>query len=210
VSTSPWPDWKGRDVAIIASGPSVKKADVELLKGRLTVFAIKKNVELAPFAEAVYGCDYAWWASVNGLPDFSGAKFAYADRACDRYGLRKIKIPEPLSDSILTEEVGVVGAGGNSGFQALNLAVQFGARRVLLLGFDCQDRSGVHWYGRNMAQGMGNPSEGNFRRWRAAFLTAAPTLTGLGVEVINASPISDVKAFPRWSVADTLKQWGLT
>lgn len=205
-----WPDWKGQAVAIVASGPSTKKADVELLKGRLAVLAIKKNVELAPWADAVYGCDYPWWRSVRGLPDFKGLKLAYDPRACTEFGCRKVEIPNhSKSDALLFDEIGSVGGGGNSGFQALNLAVQCGATRILLLGFDCQDRSGPHWYGRNGWTQSNNPSESNFRRWRAAFNGCAPVLKERGVEVVNASSLTELKCFPRWGVADALKEWGL-
>lgn len=193
----------------MASGPSTNKADVDLLRGLLPVLAIKKNVELAPWAEVVYGCDYPWWKSVRGLPDFRGLKLSYDPRGHAADGVRKVDI-SLKDDRILMDRVGLVGAGGNSGFHALNLAVQFGAKRVLLIGFDCQDRSGVHWYGRNGWTGGNNPSESNFRRWRAALAAAAKDLESHGVEVVNASPITDLKCFPRWSVADTLKQWGLS
>jgi len=202
-----WPDWTGKPVAIIASGPSVKPADVALLKGRITTFAIKKNIELAPWAEAVYGCDFPWWRSVQGLPNYRGLKLCYDGKAA-QYGCRKVDI-EVKEDRMLFDRVGLIGCGGNSGFQAMNLAAQFGADRILLLGFDCQDRSGVHWYGRNTAQGMGNPTGSNFRRWIPAFAIAAKILAERGIEVINASPISDVKAFPKISVAETLEKWGL-
>lgn len=107
---------------------------------------------------------------------------------------------EKHRDEILLDEVGLVGSGGNSGFQALNLAVQFGAKRIILFGFDMNDRSGVHWYGRNAWPLANNPNHDNFRRWIAAFEGAAPVLEALGVEVINASPNSAIKAFPRRSI----------
>ena len=202
-----WPDWTGRTVAILASGPSTKKAGVELLKGRVTTFAIKRNIELTPWAEAVYGCDYPWWKSVRGLPDYKGWKFAYADRACDQFGCKKVQIRDVKADRLLFDEVGSVGAGGNSGFQAFNLALQFGAARILLVGFDY---AGEHWYGRNTWQGSGNPSESNFRRWRVTLDNAAPALRERGVEVVNASPNSTVKAYPKQTIAHALDAWGLT
>lgn len=207
-----WPDWTGAAVAIVASGPSVKKDEVRLLEGRAETFAIKRNIEIAPWASAVYGCDYPWWRSVLGLPHYRGLKLAYADRACAQYGCRKVDIPEirpVLGDRLRFETTGVVGAGGNSGFQALNLAAQFGAARILLIGFDCQDRGGKHWYGRNDAYQMSNPDHSTFRRWVPAFATAAGQLTERGVEVVNASPVSDIKAFPVDGVAATLERWGL-
>lgn len=69
------------------------------------------------------------------------------------------------------------------------------------------DRSGVHWYGRNGWQGANNPSETNFRRWMQAFDAAGPVLESLGVEVINASPQTAMKSFPRRSFDDALKGW---
>jgi hypothetical protein len=204
-----WPDWTGETVAIVASGPSAKQANPAQLEGRAKVIAIKKSVELVPFADAVYGCDFPWWKSVNGLPAFKGLRLAYHPRACDQYGCAKVEIPKPISDELLFEKTGVVGGGGNSGFQALNLAAQFGASRIILVGIDCQDRSGVHWYGRNGWNGGSNPGENNFRRWRSAFTTAAKQLSDRGVEVVNASPITEVKAFPKRSIAETLEAWGL-
>lgn len=195
-------------MAIIASGPSAKAAGVGLLKDRLKVVAIKRCIELAPFADAVYGCDHPWWRSVHGLPDYRGMKWAYAPRACDQYGAKRVQIAIDANE-LLFEQVGSVGSGGNSGFHALNLVAQFGATRVLLVGFDVHDRGGVHWYGRNIALGMSNPTEHNFRRWRGAFETAAKQLAARGVEVVNASPVSDIKGFPKAGVAETLEAWGL-
>lgn len=102
------------------------------------------------------------------------------------------------------DEVGKIGGGGNSGFQALNLAVQLGATRVLLIGFDMHDRGGVHWYGRNNWVGANNPTDSNFRRWIRALNIAAPVLANRGVEVVNASPFSDLQCFPKASIEEWL------
>jgi hypothetical protein len=205
-----WPDWTGEAAAIVASGPSTKKQNVELLKGRVRVLAIKKNVELCPWADVVYGCDFPWWQSVRGLPDFTGLRLAYAPRAVAEYGCRQVTIPgHAKSDELRFEQVGEVGGGGNSGFQALNLAAQFGAKRILLLGFDCQDRSGVHWYGRNYWNGGSNPTESNFKRWRRAFDNAARQLKERGVEVVNASPLTSLTAFRKATVTQALEEWGI-
>lgn len=202
-----WPDWSARPLAIVACGPSARLAGVEALQGRATVLAIKKSVELVPFADAVYGCDGAWWRGVAGLPDFRGLRLAHEPRACGDYGLRRIGIPQPKGDALLFGETGVVGAGGNSGFQALNLAVQLGARRILLVGFDCSLQLGLHWYGRNKFVGQSNPDEDNFRRWKAALEAAAPVLAARGVEVVDAAPRGALQAYPKASVAEALERW---
>lgn len=203
-----WPNWTGKAVAIVASGPSVDRKAVAALEGRLTVLAIKHNHEIAPFAAVVYGCDYPWWAMVRGLPTFAGLRLSYDPRDLAAVGVHKIEI-EKQTDRLLFEKTGTVGSGGNSGFQALNLALQFGARRVALIGFDCQIRSGVHWYGRNSGVGMNNPSETNFPRWIRSLKTAAGQAKEMGVDVVNTSPISDVKGFEWATLAATLERWGV-
>lgn len=105
------------------------------------------------------------------------------------------------------EETGKVGAGGNSGFQALNLAVQWGAKCIILIGFDMTDQSGVHWYGRNNWPRANNPDHNNFKRWIDAFTKAAPQLERMGVDVVNASPNSALKCFKHRSIAEALSDW---
>jgi hypothetical protein len=69
----------------------------------------------------------------------------------------RARTKEKYSDD-LQWTAGVVGGGGNSGFQAVNLAAQFGASRIILIGFDMTDRGGKHWYGRNHWPMSNNPT----------------------------------------------------
>lgn len=200
-----FPDWRGRSAAIVASGPSTKLANVAKLQGRMKAIAIKESVELCPWADVVYGCDAAFWRNAMGLPNFHGLKIAYRSPS----GLvHSIRIAEK-EHRILTAEPGVIGSGGNSGFQALNLAVQFGATRILLIGFDMSDRHGVHWYGRSQGDGRTQPAEWNFVPWRKAFHVAACQMAGLGVQVLNASPLTTLTCFPIVTVENALKEWRL-
>lgn len=93
--------------------------------------------------------------------------------------------------------------GGNSGFQAFNLAVQFGAKRIALVGFDMRCDLGVHWHGRHPGH-MNNPRESNFQKWRAGFSESAPIAASLGVTVANCSPVSTLTAFPIMSLEEAL------
>jgi hypothetical protein len=158
----------------------------------------------------VYGCDKAWWEYRRGLPEFRGLKICWAGNGLlghpdiKRVEIARINAPgKKYSDAIVTE-TGTVGAGGNSGFQALNLAVQFGARRIILIGFDMTDASGVHWYGRNSWVGANNPDQGNFRRWIAAFEGAARQLERMGIAVVNASANSALTCFPKARLENVL------
>lgn len=215
-----WLDWRGQTVAIIACGPSARNADVAALRGRVKVLAIKEAfIRLAPFADAVYGCEAPWWKHVKGLPEFKGLKLAYSDARIDEYpDIRRFSLRNkagrkahepPHLDEIVLDEPGMIGAGGHSGFQALNIAVQFGASRILLVGFDMHCGGGVHFYGRNFWQRANNPDNSVFPRWIAGMERAAKTLEGIGVRVVNCSPVSAVQGFKKLSIADVLNEWGI-
>jgi hypothetical protein len=205
----PWfVDWTGEDCAIIASGPSTKRVDVAALRGKMRVIAIKENIELFPWADVLYGCDAAWWRNANGMPKFTGLKVSATPRVTMRFpDIQIIGIADPSGDKLVLTKPGIVGSGGNSGFQALNLAVQFGAKRILLVGFDMSDHYGVHWYGRANGNGRSNPAEWNFRRWRAAFGFAAEQLKTVGVQVLNASELSVLTCFPKTTLEQALLEW---
>lgn len=148
----------------------------------------------------VYGCDPAWWKHRLGLPKYQGLKVTWADLP-DYPDIRRVKIPKDpqggFCAQMLFDETGTVGGGGNSGFQAINLAAQLGAASILLIGFDMSDRSGVHWYGRNNWSQANNPDENGFRNWRGAMLRAAPVLKARGVEVIDCSLQGALHCFPK-------------
>ena len=87
--------------------------------------------------------------------------------------------------------------GRNSGFQALNMAVLAGAKRILLLGFD--GRPG-HFHG-----GHPRPTPNAvYPLYREAMKEAAEPLRKAGVEVLNCTPGSAVDTFPKVVLADAL------
>lgn len=118
-------------------------------------------------------------------------------------GLRQVGIARGR-DEILVDEPGVLGDGGNSGFQAINLAVQCGATRLVLVGFDMRLDLGVHWHGKH-GRGLNNPTARNLAKWRGVIDRSAPRLAELGVAVINASAVSALEAFPKMSLTEALQ-----
>jgi hypothetical protein len=118
------------------------------------------------------------------------------------WGIHRVKV-QRNRDQLLVAELGVIGWGGNGGFQALNLAVQFGARRIILVGYDMRLDKGLHWHGRHPA-GLNNPTDKNVARWRRAVDDAAPALRALGIEVINTSMESALGNYPKMSLGEAL------
>lgn len=88
----------------------------------------------------------------------------------------------------------------SSGEGALALAIHYGATRVVLLGYDAQHTGGLkHWHPDH--PGMGNA--GAAARWPDHFRLLARQI-GAAVEVINASRVSALDAFPRMNLEDAL------
>lgn len=97
----------------------------------------------------------------------------------------------------------MIGCGGNSGFQAINLAIQFGAKRLLLVGMDFRVDLGIHWHGRH-PQTLNNPRPASVDSWRRALEGQAEAIKAMGVEVVNCSPVSTLTAFPKMTLREAL------
>lgn len=199
-----WCDWRGETAAIVAGGPSVKDADLEQLRGCVKVMVINESHQLCPWADVLYGCDANWWKLRDYVKEFKGLKLTYdVPTAINNPPIQWISVRE-TSDEILVEKPGVVGAGGNSGFQALNLAVQFGVVKILLIGFDMRVDLGTHWHGRH-PPGLSNPCEvSNLPRWIRALDGSFERLFLLGVKVINCSAVSALTTYPKMTIAKAL------
>lgn len=91
--------------------------------------------------------------------------------------------------------------GGNSGYQAINLAYLFGASVIVLLGFDCSpSKSGeAHWFGQHGPQ---LTRQQPFALWQAKFPLLARDLEIEGVRVINASRSTALDCFERMALED--------
>lgn len=171
--------------------------------------AINNSWQLVPWADALYGCDANWWKINRTVADnFAGLKISQ-DAKCERLFSGLIRVVHCRRNvdgrpaEILVDVPAVIGWGGNSGFQALNLAVQFGAKRIIMAGFDMTLKAGIHWHGKH-PKGLNNPQERNVNRWRSALDAVAPQLSALGITVINASQVSALTAYTKMSLEEAL------
>ncbi len=181
--------WVGETAVCLAGGPSLTQADVDACRGRARVIAVNDAYRLAPWADVLYACDYQWWRWHDGVPSFTGPKYAIDARARKYPGVHLLQ--NTGTDGIESSPSGLR-TGRNSGYQAINLAIHFGVRRILLLGYDLQRTGGrSHWFGDHP---HGQPSLGLFI---PAFVALSKTLRDLGVEIINCSRETALTCFPR-------------
>lgn len=206
--------WDGQTAAILAGGPSLTQRDVDAVKRAVHVRCITVNdsYRLAPWADLAYFCDLRWWSWHHERPAWRDLLARAAAGETIVATLENLELLErhPFirclrnvgRDGIETTP-GAIKNGGNGGYQALNIAVQLGARRVLLLGFDMRrvaNRS--HWHD-------GHPVVAPETVYRdlmiPSYTNAAPELARLGVEVVNCTPGSALTAFPFQSIDEALR-----
>lgn len=211
-----YPDWHGECVAIVGAGPSLTKADVDKLRDRIRVIAVNTSYQLCTWADAMYCCDAKWWDEYRGAKEFTGLKIGFEnnDHTLNFPDVRRIKIKgwqrRTWVNEIVMDDNGEIGSGANSAYQASNLAAQFGAKALLLLGLDMMDgsRNQTHWHGRHQHP-LYNPIRTNFDEWIKHFRNAAPMFARLGIDVVNCTAQSALQGYPRMSIEDAFKRWGL-
>ena len=210
------PLWRGETVFCVASGPSSKDLDLGVLRGR-PVIVVNDNYLRCPWAPLLYFCDWKWWSWHRDKPAFRAfgglkvsldARVARADPA-----VRWLKNGDQgemgsPGRAGLSLEPDRVRTGRNSGYQALNLAVHSGARRIVLIGYDMKPgpNGEEHWFGQHRdPKGLSVPTALScIARWAPHFATTKPQLDKLGIAVLNAGPDSAIDCFPRVRLEDCL------
>ncbi len=179
-----------KTVICIASGPSLTAEDCSY--ARLSGFpciAINSSWQAMPESEFLFASDLAWWdANSENLPAMA-SRWTTSILASHRYGLNLYR---PRYH-----------AGFCSGSRAIEFAVEnLGARRVLLLGFDCSIKEGMHWHGAH-GGGLKNPNASSIELWLKAFSSLAMRW-GEKVEIINCSRRTELTCFPRENLESAL------
>lgn len=197
------PRWT--DCVVAATGPSLTPEVAEACRGQ-NLIAVSDAYRLLPFAQVLYSCDAAWWEAHGGCPSFQGEKWSCHNSdpdndnrpVAEKYGLRLVS-GEPGDTFSL--DPSLIRYGSNSGFQAINLALLFGCKRVVLVGFDMHANGGkLHFFG-DHANGLRNCSD--YARFIPDFETAARKLQA-DIQIINCTPGSALTCFRTAVLADAL------
>lgn len=188
----------GGTVVVLGSGPSLTREDVRYASEYAdAVIAVNDSYKWAPTATALYAADGHWWNWHSGAiahtlgrtdyPAFTG-QLKYCLKHTNWPGVQTLrKGPE----TGLSSDPGSVALGRNSVYQAINVAVHFGASRILLLGVDMQGPPGSHFFGRH-PNNSGPPYNVCIER----FATMVKPLKQLGIEVLNCTRKTALKVFP--------------
>lgn len=197
-----YPEWRGEDIVIVASGPTAATVPLEIAKGRARFIAVNNSWKLCPWADILFAGDYKWWEIHGGCPEFPGLKVTIDRRAAETQDWNICRLRSYRSDGRISSDLGFVG-GSYSGFNAVNLAVQLAPSRILLVGYDMTLMYGVHWHGLHPVE-MKNPWPGKVEQWCRALDGAAGAIAKLKIQVINCSSISALKRYPKMSFREAL------
>lgn len=176
---------------IVASGPSLRRADLELLRHEVDYCcAVNNAVFWTPWADCMYAADSVWWKYYGWrISWFKGQRYARG---------------RPSRNVQQWRGVNWARTGGNSGHQALQMMVEFGARKVALIGFDHQHTGGKkHFFGdhpRKPGVRLGNARHTD--QWVRYMNLTAKELVKMRVEVINLSRETALECFPRVTVEE--------
>jgi len=200
--------WEGQTAVCIASGPSLTREQCEAVRAAGFKVAVVNDCYLmAPWADLCYFADPKWWKWHCEKPEFkafAGQKCSITSNvsAISDPAVHVLKNAGPGDNNCgLSADPTKIVTGSHSGYQTLNIVVLSGAKRILLLGYDCKRGSGEqkHWFG-NHPDGSEPPYKAVISRYSFAESGAKK----LGIEIINCSPGSAIEAFKKMSLAEAL------
>lgn len=174
--------------------------DAQHCRSKARAITVNSTWRLAPWASVHYSSDADWWAME--LPNMRAAcegQFWTGHAAGVAEDVHVM--PYDKAARGLSNVDGRIAWGGNSGYCAIGLAVQFGASRILLVGYDMQDDGREHWHGRH-AESVRKAF--NFPMWRQRFTEMAIDADRRGIEIINCSRETALTCFPRANLEQSL------
>ena len=193
----------------VASGPSLTVEQCEQVAaaqsaGKCHVLVVNDNWRRLPNADVLYAADGKWWNRY--WPEiesgFHGECWTQDADAAKRYGLCFMRSQGKPG---LSRDPTVIHGGQNSGYQAIGLVYHFGARKIILVGYDMMREGGkkngkAHWFG-NHPQGFGNAIHP--QSWAPHYVRLGADLQSEGVTIVNCT-ITTALQWPRADLAATL------
>lgn len=213
------PIWRDEVCVILAGGPSLRNIESfgPQLKMCQNFITINDSWRLLPSnIKAVnYFCDSSWWSmqlqknprSIDGHRSFHEMIYSGFWITIDPgfFDHPQVHFLKSTGQRGLELDPSCLRHGSNSGYQAINLAVHLGAKKIVLLGYDMK----VVGYQTNWHKEPRAEAKAYERCIQQSMLPHFPSLVqplkDLGVEVINANPESELTCFTRTTLEDALR-----
>lgn len=186
---------------IVATGPSLTREDVKLWSQNRRVYTVNDAYKWCDRIDVLYACDEQWWDVHHEATRHCNTNRWTTDLVtAQKYNLNHItgRHADDARKYFDASGHGII-YGGNSGFQALNLAYVLGIRNAVLLGFDMQDgpNGESHCFG-DHPPSCDNPRP--HKMWLDHWRKSAPEIAAAGMRVWNATRGGALDVFPRVGV----------
>lgn len=193
-------------VVCVATGPSLTVEQAELLKapraaGRIKVLGVNCAYQRAEL-DTLLAVDLQWWKRYHAdvkarCPDVETVS---QDASAHKQFQLTTRVRGSARKGLGTHEIHT---GGNGGHAAVNLAFLWGARRIILLGYDMKlgPNGERHYHADHPAPCIQTQL---FEAWIRRFESTAKDLKRMGVEVLNTTPGSALPWFPMADLAAAL------
>jgi len=198
---APW--WDDRTVFLVGGGPSLRGFDFSRLIGRGYVVGVNQAMLELPELCAGVSMDHRFIehrrVEIGALAAFVPIYLATSKLA-------------PIEDAIylrhraaagLSDDPSEISRGSTSGYCALNIATLKRARRIVLLGYDYGETEHAHWHDAYPWH-VRDANAQSWPVWAMQYEAAAEHCRKRGIEVINASPVSRIEAFPKCTVMEAM------
>lgn len=198
--------YAGCRVIVAASGPSLNEEVAKVCNGEI-IIAVNDAYRLFPNAAVLYACDAVWWEVNKFVLGFKGERWTSHSLSPrnDKSNLKHqelFHIIAGINHQGFSMKPEVIHYGNNSGFQAVNLAILFGAKEIVLVGFDMRvvgEKS--HFFGNHKVPLRATNS---YQTWIGEFTRAWKMLNGSGIKIINATPKSAMTCFPMMKLEEVI------
>lgn len=195
-------EWSDETCIIVGGGSSITELGHDKIlphfEGRYPIIACNSSFLIVPSCEVLFGADIRWWRENSWNISRHQGWYKVTRRPLTGKQPYPVHCVRAEHKGGLSLDPGVI-YGRNSGHMALNLAVHFGASRIILVGFDLNPRvKQPNWH--SLHSRPANVDA--FKTWISDLELAKPTLEKSGLTVLNANPGSAVQAFPFCNLED--------
>lgn len=175
-------------VVVLASGPSLVAEDIEAVR-HLPCIAVNTTWQVARFCSTIFAGDATWWLREGDKIDIDAERVSLSYNSERQYGAKKF-------DSKIAKK-----GGYNSGCIAIEYALVNGADKVLMIGFDCSVKNGIHHHGKHDSNH--NPTETKCILWKRQFEVLRQTYKD--ADIVNCSRYTELDMFPKVPLQEALR-----
>lgn len=210
--------WAGQTVYVIGGGPSILKTDLSPIHDK-PVLGINNAFMLGHWVDVTFFGDIAWW-HLNFAELCRHPNLIVTCNATDIFkAMTRVKqVRKNNRNGLSWKGKNEVCWNNSSGAAGINLAILFGATKIVLLGFDMKrdEENGLHqghnWHDKHDRKKAGPPLP---TIYRDRFLPAMDTLKK-GIQemndsgghrkviVVNATPDTVMDTFPKVALEDVV------